>query len=334
MSTSPLVSFVMPVHNARPFLDESIGSVLNQTFADFEFVILDDASNDGSTEALREWARRDARIRLYESARNLGPAGSSNFVVEQARARLVARMDADDVSYPERLRRQWEVLERHPEVALVGTLYEGIDERGRRVRPRDRWRLSRGTIQPPFPHGSVLFRREVFEAVGGYRGECDGWEDQDLFLRMRRRARVVTINEPLYLYRFRSNSTTVCAGAKAVGLRRRCLAEALRGRDYTRLLEGAGCNDDDVDPAALADALYLRGSMLLWAGHTPRVLGEAWRHKSFGSGTRALRTLVWASWAEVSPASLRLFLRTIIRARDLLAGRRVRNGEVYEWRLK
>lgn len=155
MSTSPLVSFVMPVHNALPFLDESVGSILNQTFADFEFVILDDGSTDGSTEALREWARSDARIRLYESARNLGPAGSSNFVVARARAPLVARMDADDVSHPDRLRRQWEVLERRPDVALVGTLYEGIDARGRRVRPRDRWRLARPTINPPFPHGSV-----------------------------------------------------------------------------------------------------------------------------------------------------------------------------------
>ena len=334
MSTSPLVSFVMPVRNAQPFLDESVGSILNQTFADFEFVILDDGSTDGSTEALREWAQRDARIRLYESARNLGPAGSSNFVVARARAPLVARMDADDVSHPDRLRRQWEVLTRRPDVALVGTLYEGIDARGRRVRPRDRWRLARPTINPPFPHGSVLFRREVFDAVGGYRGACDGWEDQDLFLRMRRRARAVTINEALYLYRFQSKSTTVAVASKAIGLRQRCLAEALRGRDYTPLLEGAGRNGDAVDSAALADALYLRGSMLLWAGHTPKVLGEAWRQKSSGSGARALRTLAWAGWAEVSPASLRLFLRSVIRARDFVAGRRVQDGEVCEWRLK
>lgn len=76
-----------PVHNAQPFPDESVGSILNQTFADFEFVIL----GDGSTEALREWARRDARTRLYERARNLGAGGSSNFVVARARAPLDRR---------------------------------------------------------------------------------------------------------------------------------------------------------------------------------------------------------------------------------------------------
>jgi glycosyltransferase involved in cell wall biosynthesis len=181
---SPSVSVVMPVHNALPFLDESVASILNQTLADFEFVILDDASTDGSADALRRWAQKDGRIRLFRSGRNLGLAGSSNFVVRHARAPFVARMDADDVSHPERLRRQWEVLRGRPDVALVGTLFEGIDAGGRRVRPRDRWRLARRSVFPPFPHGSVMFRREVFDEVGGYREACAGWEDHDLFLRI------------------------------------------------------------------------------------------------------------------------------------------------------
>src|SRR2546426_1979314 len=83
---SPSISIVMPVHNALPYLDESIGSILGQTFTDFEFVILDDASTDGSNAALRRWARKDGRIRLYEGRRKLGLTGSSNFVVTKARA--------------------------------------------------------------------------------------------------------------------------------------------------------------------------------------------------------------------------------------------------------
>jgi len=85
----PAVSVVMPVHDALPYLDECVRSVLGQTFADFEFVVLDDASRDGSTEALRRWARGDARIRLFESREKLGLSGSSNFVVRRARAPLV-----------------------------------------------------------------------------------------------------------------------------------------------------------------------------------------------------------------------------------------------------
>jgi hypothetical protein len=339
---APQVSVVMPVHNALPFLDEGVASILSQTFADFEFVILDDASTDGSAEALRRWADKDARIRLYRSARNLGPAGSSNFVVRRARTPLVARMDADDISHPERLRRQLEVLQGRPDVALVGTLYEGIDARGARVRPRDRWRLARRSVFPPFPHGSVMFRRGAFEEVGGYREACDGWEDQDLFLRIVRRGRVVVLTDALYRYRFQLNSTTADGArrsARVIGLRHRCLAELTRGRDYTRLLsEGNGhlpeAGVNGCDPDALASALYLSGSARLWAGQSPSVLGPLCRRESLALSPRFLRTLVWAAWGRVSPASLRLFLRSVIRARDLLASCRVRDGGLYEWRLK
>src|SRR3954447_9691746 len=96
---APGVSVVMPVRNALPYLDAAVESILGQTFRDFEFVILDDASTDGSTERLRHWASRDARIRLLEESRNLGPVLSSERVARAARAPVVARMDADDISY-------------------------------------------------------------------------------------------------------------------------------------------------------------------------------------------------------------------------------------------
>ena len=118
---TPQISVVMPVHNARPYLDDAVQSIVGQTFRDFEFVILDDASTDGSTERLREWAVRDARIRLIEVRQNLGPALSSERVARAARAPIVARMDADDISYPERLAEQFEILLRYG-CRLVGGL--------------------------------------------------------------------------------------------------------------------------------------------------------------------------------------------------------------------
>jgi hypothetical protein len=242
-------------------------------------------------------------------------------------------MDADDVSHPERLRRQWDVLRGRPDVALVGTLFEGIDAGGRRVRPRDRWRLARRTVVPPFPHGSVMFRREVFDEVGGYREECAGWEDHDLFLRIIRAGRVFVLTDALYRYRFQVNSVTAARhAAQAVGPAGRYPAELMSRRDYSRLLAGGRGKGHDAD--ALADALYLSGSARLWAGHPPSVLGLMCRRESFGLRPRFIRTLAWAAWAAVSPESLRLFLRSVIRARDFLASYRVKDGGLYEWRLK
>jgi glycosyltransferase involved in cell wall biosynthesis len=100
----------MPVHNALPYLDAAVESILGQSRKDFEFVIYDDASTDGSSERLEEWTRRESRIRLFRGERNLGPAASSNAVVRHARAPLIARRNADDISLSDRLERQSEVL--------------------------------------------------------------------------------------------------------------------------------------------------------------------------------------------------------------------------------
>src|SRR5213083_1372349 len=97
-NANPQISVVMPVHNALPFLSWSIESILEQTFSDFEFIILDDGSTDGSLELLQEWAQRDARIQVHQNDKRLGLSGSSNAVVGKARAPIVARMDADDVA--------------------------------------------------------------------------------------------------------------------------------------------------------------------------------------------------------------------------------------------
>src|SRR5258705_6660349 len=100
LTANPLISVVMPVHNALPFLNESIRSILEQTLTDFEFVVLDDASTDGSAELLRKWSQRDGRIQLYESKQRLGLSGFSNGVDVNARASMVTRMDAVDFANP------------------------------------------------------------------------------------------------------------------------------------------------------------------------------------------------------------------------------------------
>ena len=308
--TTPLVSVVMPVHNARPFLDQSIASILNQSLGDFEFVILDDASSDGSDELLRNWSQRDSRIVVHQSPNRLGPTGSSNLVVSKAKAPIVARMDADDVSHPDRLLRQLAIMNRHADVAVVGTLSDGIDASGRLVRPRDRWRLVRRSTFCPFPHGSAMFRRKAFDDIGGYRERCLDGEDQDLFRRMAVIGRIVTLPEVLYSYRYHLTNATF----------------AIHAREPE--------SNSSIPSGNMAANLYSLGAMRLWAGYSPDILQAMLADKSlrFDSGT--LKILTWASWGSLSPGSLRYFLRSIIRARDLLLGLHIKDGRPYEWRFE
>jgi glycosyltransferase involved in cell wall biosynthesis len=295
----------MPAFNCAAYLDESIRSVLGQTFKEFEFVVVDDASTDDSADILLGWAKRDRRVRVVLLREHLGPVGSSNLAVELARAPLVARMDADDVSHPERLGRQVEAL-RDGRVVLVGTLCEGIDSSGRRVRPRDRWRALRRSAFAPFPHGSVMFRRAVFDEVGGYRAARGREEDADLYLRILKRGRLVLIPEALYRYRYHTESTMVA------------LAEAAGGAAQAQ--------------EAAAEALYTLGAMRLWAGQRPETLRPLLRRGLFRLDRKGLQAFFVAAWGGVHPRSLRWLLYWLVRWRDLLAGRYIKDGRLYEWR--
>lgn len=308
--TGPSITVVVPVHNARPFLDESISSIVNQTLADFEIVILDDASTDGSDRLLREWEKRDSRIRLFYSKEKLGLAGSSNFVVRKANTEVVARMDADDISHPDRLRRQWEIIKNFPDVAVVGTLCDGIDASGRRVRPRDRWRILRRSAYFPFPHGSTMFRKEAFDAIGGYKESFSCGEDQDFFYRMIKVGRVVTLPDVLYHYRYHTENATLLNGGEGV--------RAVTGRHAQ--------NGEELA------AFYMLGAMRLWAGQAPGILPDLLAKKTLKWNLPSLMALISASLGSVSPGTLRFLLRSFIRARDVMAGLQVKDGRPYEWR--
>ncbi len=305
--SNPQISVVMPVHNALPFLSCSIESILAQTFSNFEFVSLDDGSTDGSLELLHEWARRDARIQVHQNNKRLGLSGSSNAVVAKARAPIVARMDADDVAHHDRLRRQWEILETNPDIVAIGTLCDGINASGKVVRPRDRWRLVRRSVYIPFPHGSAMFRREVFEAVGGYDESVLGAEDQDLFKRMTAKGRVVTLPDILYSYRYHSANATLVNSKRAIG-------------------------ENHSNNGNALGSFYMLGAMRLWAGEPPMLLQLLLKKESIKWNSKALMILAAALWGHASPPTLRGFLRLSIHARDTLAGLCIKDGSPYEWR--
>jgi glycosyltransferase involved in cell wall biosynthesis len=207
----PEISVVMPVYNAAAYLEEAVRSILGQTFRDFEFIIINDGSTDATASILKRYAGLDSRIRLYHQE-NQGMMSALNRGCQLARGQYIARMDADDVSLPQRLQRQLEYLEGHPEIGIVGTWIFNIDESG----------SVRGTWCPPtnpkllkwtnffgvcVSHSTVLMRRQVIEKLGFYRPDAVHAEDVDLWLRASSITEFGNVPEVLGKYRVWTGST-------------------------------------------------------------------------------------------------------------------------------
>lgn len=322
----------MPVFNALPHLDKAVESILGQTLTDFEFVILDDASTDGSREKLREWAKRDPRIRLVEVEKNLGPAVSSERVAREARAPIVARMDADDISCPTRLEQQLKVLEEHPDVGVVGGLWDVIDGRGRRIRRAEPWRLIRRSVFPPFGNGPLTYRREIFERVGGYRSECEFWEDHDLILRMAGMTKIMVVPHAIYQVRQSTTSTRIVSEQerieRGVDLMYRSCELLQRNRSYNDLLKSGRPGGSKLDPRVFISL----GSVVLWANGRPRLFRRLLRRGDLALNFRSAAALVWTLWASLSPGTLRSFMRLLLISRNLFAKSRVHPDQPVEWK--
>jgi Glycosyl transferase family 2 len=205
MAEPPRVSVVMPVHNGGRHLEPAIDSILGQTFADLEFVIIDDGSTDGTAEVLGRYRAADPRLLVYPQEK-AGLVASLNRGCGHARATYIARMDADDIAFPDRLARQVEFLDRQPEVAVVGSAVVRIDESGREIK-RNVCPTSHAEIVEAlreytcFTHPTVMLRRAAFEAVGGYRPAYGPAEDYDLWLRLSERYELANLPDPLLYYR-------------------------------------------------------------------------------------------------------------------------------------
>lgn len=202
----PAVTVLMPVYNGERYLREAIESILNQSFKNFEFLIIDDGSTDRSVVIVKSY--RDPRIRLIRHNKNQKLITTLNEGIRLAKASLIARMDADDISSTERLARQVEFLQRHPGVVLVGCSFEAIDEKGLTVYHEPPFtddatiRLAMAVVNA-FAHGSVMFRRRAALRVGGYLKKAYLVEDYDFWTRLANVGKVA--NLPVILYRWRLN---------------------------------------------------------------------------------------------------------------------------------
>lgn len=185
------ISVLMTVFNGQQWLNEAIRSVLDQTYSDFEFVIVDDGSTDATPDILRRATRLDSRIRIV-SHENMGVSRSVNAVLPELQHEWVARFDADDLMMPQRLERQAAFLAENPDVAVASCLADYIDADGDTVGRYDNPLTSRDEVRAWIEAGRVIhfiqsgaiMRRDVVEQVGGYRPEFSVTEDTDLWNRV------------------------------------------------------------------------------------------------------------------------------------------------------
>ena len=206
----PLVSVVMPVYNGARYLPEAIESILNQTFSNFELVIIDDGSTDNSWDILTAYAAQDSRIVLSRNSENIKLIKTLNRGLSLARGQYIARMDADDISLPERLERQVTYLQCHPEVGLLGTGYYRLNVEGKRSLRQPpltdteiRWKLLFGNV---WCHPSIMFRSQLFESGELVYRQFAHAEDYELWTRLLPHTCGATLTVPLLIYRVHDSS--------------------------------------------------------------------------------------------------------------------------------
>jgi len=198
------VTVLMSVYNGEKYLREAIDSILNQTFRDFEFLIINDGSTDRTMEILRSY--HDRRIKIINNERNMGLTKSLNKGLKMARGEYIARMDADDISMPDRLKKQVDFLDAHQDYAVVGTFVKILNKDSEVIylpeRPIEDTEI-RGFLKRDncIAHGSVMIRKTCLLDVGLYDELMERSQDYELWLRLSEKYRLANIPNYLYMWR-------------------------------------------------------------------------------------------------------------------------------------
>ena len=206
---NPRISVLMSVYNGEEFLKESIESILNQTFADFEFIFIDDGSTDASEEIVHSFS--DPRLVVVQQE-NIGLTKSLNKGLGLARGAYIARQDADDISVSNRFEKQVAYLDAHPEVAVVGGSVVRVDDKGNALRrlafSRTHKKIKKCLYQGknPLVHTTVMFRRQEIRSIGGYDESFSVNQDYELWLRASEHFHLANLGDVLCHCRFHLGS--------------------------------------------------------------------------------------------------------------------------------
>ena len=206
-TTTHTLSVILPSYNAHAGIHKALSSIREQSFSNFEIIIIDDGSDDGTIEYIRGVS--DKRIRLIVRENESGITSALNRGIQESNGKYIARHDADDWSVPNRFEKQVEYLEANQEIALLGTGAYLVDADDRKISQRrvdTNPSLSDLIHHNEYVHGSVMMRKEALESVGGYDEWFPTTEDYDLWLRLANEYEVRNIDEPLYYFRQHDDS--------------------------------------------------------------------------------------------------------------------------------
>ncbi|MGA2171201.1 MAG: glycosyltransferase [Terracidiphilus sp.] len=218
----PRISVLMSVYNDAKYVNEGLESILSQTLSEFEVIIVDDGSTDGTDDVLKEV--KDPRVTLIRREHS-GLAASLNYGLGIAQGEFIARQDADDVSCPSRFSLEVRALEGNPSLGVVGTGVTLVDEAGlelgHRVYPASHAQIREWLLngRNPLVHSSLMFRRSAMNAMGGYDAHFVKSEDYDLHLRLSACWSIATIPEPLLRLRYRLDSLQASGGGFSEGMK-------------------------------------------------------------------------------------------------------------------
>lgn len=212
----PRVSVIVPVFNGSGTIERAIKSIQNQTFGDFEILVIDDCSTDQTAEIVQRLNGQDPRIILIRNPENLGLQKSLNIAIKKARAELIARLDDDDYwTDPKKLEQQFAFLAENPEYAVVGTNYSVIGPDGKsfgryKMPETDSAIRKQMLFRNPILHISILSRKELIERVGGYNEsrDCLYAEDYELWLKLGKIGKLYNLQIDSVTFTFRPSSTT------------------------------------------------------------------------------------------------------------------------------
>lgn len=199
------VSIIMSVYNDENTVETAIKSILAQKFSEFEFIIIDDYSTDTSLSIIQKKSKIDDRIKVVINEENKGLAASLNLGLNMAKSELIARMDADDFSLPDRILSQFNFLKENERVDILGTSANVVDEYGdiydQYIFPENNQDIvDEMSILCPIIHPTVMFRKNIVQSVGGYNEDLRKGQDFDLWLRLKNVAIFSNLRTPLLEY--------------------------------------------------------------------------------------------------------------------------------------